>query len=488
MFSRTWLPAPRSNRRWIAKQRQQQAARTDKHQSTAHQRLLPGNSGGIILSDFAGCFGSRRYNPRKRNIDGKLLSMRLGWPIAMVVMVASALVGLNASEAPGHWEQPAANLVDQVAEILGPGQARLTIRNLSSIPTDEIPAIRKLLLQDLKAHGVLASGAESANTIRVTLSESANERLWVAEVVEGNETHVAMVRVEPGATQPAQAASGLALRKQTILTSKEEVLAMLETPVSLVAVEPEEIVIYSHADGGWQVQKRIRIGQKRPLPRDPRAVIVPAQGGDGFTAFLTGTACAGSYQSAQPGSEWMVHCSESDDPWMISGSATAIAVEGAATDTVALKAFYNASRDYFTGMVVPVQSADLPPFYSAALLPRPNGIGWLIEGIDGKVQIVENGVLRPVAAARDWGSDFASLHTGCGAGTQIVVSGSGAAAADSLRAFELPAQEVIPASAPLTMDGTVTALWTAPDGKSVFVVVRDAGDRYEVDRVTALCN
>jgi hypothetical protein len=38
------------------------------------------------------------------------------------------------------------------------------------------------------------------------------------------------------------------------------------------------------------------------------------------------------------------------------------------------------------------------------------------------------------------------------------------------------------------MDGTVTALWTAPDGKSVLAVVRNAANEYEVDRVTALCN
>ena len=59
---------------------------------------------------------------------------------------------------------------------------------------------------------------------------------------------------------------------------------------------------------------------------------------------------------------------------------------------------------------------------------------------------------------------------------------------DSLRAYEVPAQEAFPASAPLTMDGTVTAMWTGPDGKSVLAVVRNAADQYEVDRVTALCN
>jgi hypothetical protein len=38
------------------------------------------------------------------------------------------------------------------------------------------------------------------------------------------------------------------------------------------------------------------------------------------------------------------------------------------------------------------------------------------------------------------------------------------------------------------MEGTVTAMWAAPDAKSVIAVVRKAANQYEVDRVTALCN
>ena len=176
-----------------------------------------------------------------------------------------------------------------------------------------------------------------------------------------------------------------------------------------------------------------------------------------------------------------MHCVESDDPWPISTSVSS-------DNAPRLKAFHSASRNFFTGMVVPALGADLPPFYSASPVPRPDGVRWLINGVDGKVQIVENGALKPVAGSRDWGSDFAALHTGCGAGTQIVTSSSGAAAIDSLRAFEIPAQEAIPASAPLGMDGTVTALWTAHDDNSILAVVRKADDQYEVDRVTALCN
>jgi hypothetical protein len=154
---------------------------------------VPGaHSAGTLFASNNGLFklvGSKRYNSHKRNIQRKLNPMKLCW---LAAVVASGLTGLAANATPSQWEQPAAALAAQIAEILGPGQARLTIRNLSTVSTGEIPAIREVLEKDLKTHGVLASGAESANSIRVTLSENLRERLWVAEVSEGNETRVAM--------------------------------------------------------------------------------------------------------------------------------------------------------------------------------------------------------------------------------------------------------------------------------------------------------
>jgi len=422
--------------------------------------------------------------------------MKLVWLIAMIMSGLAGLMAQTPNVAPSPWEQPAASLADEIAGILGPGQAYLTIRNQSTISSAEISAIRRLLELDLKAHGVLASGAESANTIRVTLSENTRERVWVAEVIEGSETRVAMVHVEPGTQHQAQSSTGLTLRKQTVLTAREEILATLEIADGLVAVEPEQIVIYRHTADGWRERKRVSIGQTRPLARDPRGVIFPSASGDGFEASIAGMVCSGAYQPAQPTGEWTVHCRESDDPWTIvqqpvtdAGTAT----QGTATQmnvsVTPFKAFYNAARNYFTGVVSPSLGIDLPPFYSAAQIIRSTSSApFLFGGIDGKVQIWDGPTLKPIAGTRDWGSDFAALNSGCGAGAQIVASSSGEALTDSLRAYEVPALEAIPASAPLAMEGTVTALWSAPDSNSVFAVVRNAADQYEVDRVTASCN
>jgi hypothetical protein len=425
----------------------------------------------------------------------KTMAMRLIWllispatrihrwgpyrPVGLICLMAALT---TAAQTPGKWEQPAATLADQIAGILGPGQARITVRNLSTIPTDEIAAIRRLLEQDLKAHGVVTSGDESANAIRITLSENVRERLWVAEVIEGKETQVVMVHLEPERPTHTQAASGLTLRKQTVAALHEPLLSALEIQNGLVTLGPEQIVFYARADDGWREQKRVSTGQKRPLPRDPRGILTAAATGAGFEAWLAGAYCTGDSTSLQYGTGWAVHCRESDDPWPILQSANT-------SDPSSLKAFYNAGRNYFTGVLTPSLSVDLPPFYSAALIPRPvGGAALLVNGIDGKVQVVDNNALKTVSGTRDWGSDIAALHSGCGAGTQILASGSGEAASDSLRAYELPALEAVPASAPLAMEGTLTALWTAGDGKSVLAIVQTAANQYEVDRVTALCN
>jgi hypothetical protein len=288
-----------------------------------------------------------------------------------------------------------------------------------------------------------------------------------------------MVQLSSDEEQHAKTASGLTLRKEALFRSNEPVLAALETANGLVVLEPEQIVFETHGPDGWHEQSRVSVGQKRPLPRDPRGILLP-EGGAAFDAWLAGTQCTGLYQPAPSPGQWIASCQPSDDPWPLTPYEQA---------AVPLKAFFNSARNYFTGVITPNIGVDTPPFYSAAWFPRAaGGAALVVGGIDGKVRMIENGDSRQIAGTRDWGSDFAAIHSGCGAGAQIVASGSGEAAGDSLRAYDVPALEVIPASAPLDVGGAVMAIWPAPDGKSAFAVVRSAANEYEVDRVSALCN
>ncbi len=415
------------------------------------------------------------------------------WAMALVVCGLTRLTAYAAQtpQAQSRWAQPAADLAGQIADLLGPGQAQLTVRNLSTIQASEIPAIRKLLEQDLKTRGVLAGGAESANAIRVTLSEDARERLWVAEVVEGSVTRVAMVHVDAVLSSPTTATERIVLRKERMLLNRtaataqdDPILAAAEVSGHLVVMFSDRVSIFTSAAGGWNESNTLLM-EKKPA-RDPRGILIPAADGETFVAYAPGAECEGSYSllsnAGGENSRWTLHCRASDDPWPVYQTADA-------SSAPPLKTFYNTARDYFTGVVTPNVGVDLPPFYTAGMIPRPaGGAALLLAEVDGKVQMVENGAMRTVTGTRDWGSDFAVARSGCGAGTQVIASSSGEAVNDSLRAFEIPALDAVPMSAPLAMDGTVTALWTSSDGKSAMAAVRNAANEYEVDRVTALCN
>jgi hypothetical protein len=407
--------------------------------------------------------------------------------------IGLAMSGAQTGQSSNRWTQPAAELAGQIADILGPGQAQLTVRNLSTIQTSEIPAIRKILEQDLKGRGVLAAGSESANVIRVTLSENAHEGLWIAEIVEGNETRVAMVHADADAATTQAMHEGIVLRKERAgelfgrsgeKIQDDPMLAAAEINGHRVVMFADRISVFSTSAGGWTESNTFAM--ERKLGRDPRGLLIAASDGGTFRAYAPGVECTGSYSLPLNGgaqdSGWTVRCHASDDPWPIYQSPDA-------SSAPALKAFYNTSRDYFTGVVTPNVGLDLPSFYSAGLIPRAaGGAALLLSGVDGKVQMVDNSALHTVAGTRDWGSDFAVVRSGCGAGTQVIVSSSGEAANDTLRAFEIPALDALPASNPLAMNGTVMALWTAQDAKSAMAVVRSAAGQYEVDRVSATCN
>jgi len=398
------------------------------------------------------------------------------------------LLAARSAYAATPWEQPAAQLAAKVAERLGTGQAQLVLTNRSSIPPSEIGPIRHLIEEDLHTHGVIISGAESANTIRVTLSENSRERLWVAEIVEGNQTQVAMIHFDREPASATSTETGLILEKKRLWTSKPEegpILAALETSDQAFVLELDQIVFLNRNPAGWQEQKRWNLGQVRPQSRDPRGLLVMAPEDDILTIVTPGRRCTGNRAASstpgKDGDEWNVFCQESDDPWPIARNAA-----GAPGP---LNAFYNASRNFFTGVLAPNPGTDLPPFYSMIVLPHPTEDRpvLLLTGSNGTVQMMDGNSIKPVAGTRDWGSDIALIHSNCGLGTQILATASGEAENDSLRAFELPSQEAVAVSAPLDLGGTVTSLSTGPDGVSAMAIIRKSNMEYEVDRVTALC-
>ena len=401
-----------------------------------------------------------RYNPPQRMI----FSPR--FVVAAALLLCLLPVPLPAQARATVWDQPAADLAHQIAALTGPGPAKVLVRNNSTLSTAEIPTIRQLLERDLRNAGVLPTVADSATVIRITLSQNLQGGLWVAEVQEGTETRVVMLSVATEEPAAPPTASTLTLRRTLLATEPDPVLDASIIAQRLVVLEPERILVYPAAGAprsaagpaGVTESQIFPIDHARSFPRDLRGRIVPAQDHP-FDAYLPGVLCTGT------GVQLAVSCSESDDPWPITSSQ---------------RAFYNAMRDNFTGVLAPGYGMDLPAFYSAVEIPRATGSATLLNPVAGNVLLIENATAKQVTGTSDWGSDFAVIHSGCGSGAQVLVSGAGAAAAgDSLRAFEVSGREAIPVSAPLPIEGAITAISAAPDGTTVNVIVRrDAPLRY----------
>jgi hypothetical protein len=379
------------------------------------------------------------------------------------------------------WDASATEFARQIAALTGPGSISLTIRNNSSISVDEIPAIRRALLSGLSALGVtVRPAADVATTVRVTLSQSARQGLWVAEVQQGPEVRVAMVSVANTAPAAEPQGTPVLLRKTLLIAQTEPILDAERIALpsdaaatqSLVVLSPEQIAIYHGGENtaAWVKGESLAIEHSRPYPREVRGRLQAAADGT-FKAYLPGVVCSVSQQATS--TAFTISCSDSDDPWPV-GSRSA---------------FYNSGRNYFTGVTIPSAGGDAQPFYSVADLVGKRGAVTVLSEVGGQFRLFDGSGSRALAGSRDWGSDVAAVQSGCGGGAQLLATASGDAMQDSLLAYEVEGHEAIAVSPPLPLDGQVATMWPASGSPGVTIVLeREQPLQYEAYSVSLVCN
>jgi hypothetical protein len=143
-----------------------------------------------------------------------------------------------------------------------------------------------------------------------------------------------------------------------------------------------------------------------------------------------------------------------------------------------VRAFFAASRNFFTGALSPGigKVPNVPSFYSAAALPRSGYTLWALAAVDGSLHLVD-GMTDQANRGGKWGSDLAAVHSSCGTGTQLLVSESGELASgnserDGLSAFEIPDRDPVAASSAVEFDGRIVALWSGSNGNGATAIVR----------------
>ena len=375
------------------------------------------------------------------------------------------------------WAPAENELARKIAAATGPGAVAVDLTNRSRLTSKESDEISRRLHAELEALGVHWVKAEQAvTTVRVSLSESLENYVWIAEIPQGvGGFSVAMVSIRRSdAASFAAETAEFAIRKTALWSQRERILdvAVLEeaaSPTHLAVLDPDKVALYRLADGRWQTEHTMVVSHSHPWPRDMRGRLVLRQD-HLLDAYLPGVFC-----QTPNSAPLTLACHESDDPWPLS-------------TLFPLGGFFASTRNFFTGVLATGirQQTSIGRFYSAVPLPRSNHTLWMFAMVDGQVRILDG--INDQVLRLNWGSDLASLKTSCGSGWQVLAPAIGDNSADSLRAYEMVDLDPSPVSQAVEFSGGINALWIDGKGTTAVAVARDAGTgTYEAFRLAIAC-
>jgi len=408
--------------------------------------------------------------------NARILSMFLFSRAACLIALLTILF-LASPAMASPWQASEIQLARKISAVTGPGAITLDVVNLSSLRKADVEEIRLGLLNELDSLGLHSvSSDQAAATMRIILSETLQDYVWVAEIRQGNsEPSVIMVTMSrPDKAILERPASALALHKALIWTDDNRILDValpVSNPAQMIVLEPESILLYVLQSGHWQQESSLTIAHPRPWPRDLRGRLVLRKD-HLFDAYLPGVLCR-STATAPLG----INCRESDDPWPLS------------PDRSTLSAFFAPTRNFFTGALSPgiQKQTTTARFYSAAPLPRDKYTLWVFATVDGQVHWLD-GMTDQAAGNLGWGSDIVSVRSGCGSGWQILATEKGAGPHDTLTAFDVADREPVVVSPPMEFSGGISALWADADSATAIVVVQNSETgKYEAYRISPTC-
>lgn len=335
-------------------------------------------------------------------------------------------------------------LVHQIMIRMGNGVANVSIsfQNISVLPAEVQESVQNAVFNGFRNAGVRLVKPELAQAqVEITFSEDWQQYLWIANIQQASGSKLVMSKVPRPDHIASSHAPTLTVRKSTVWQQEGPVLDFYQENQTLAILEPEEVAIFSNDSGQWRPRYTLAITHQQPWPRDLRGRLQVNH--SQLTVFMPGTRCNGSLSSPT------LDCRASDDPWQIDGGSTV--------------AFFSSRRNFFTGLLAGNNAgASVVPFFAAATWQTGDSSQWLFSGVDGRTRLYLHDLSAPAAVFTGWGSNIASLHSGCGSGWQALVSSPGdSTRADSIQAFEVSGREAQAVSSSVELSGPVQALWTA---------------------------
>ena len=341
----------------------------------------------------------------------------------------------------------------------------LEFRNMSSLGSAEFASVSTAFQEELQRRSVKILPSDAVARLVVTVTQNPTEYIGVVQIQrkETTETVIEAIGLVKGPAAPEPSFS---------LTLHRELLFSQDGPILDVVLDSEakhafvlgtqEINSYE-----WRGQQWVPTGVEHlPLHRPSQRAEQGLYSGvvvDAAAVYLPGELCRISFVD---GKGW--NCERSTERMPVR------AVSPAAMAGKKLGAWISAAQFEIEGKTKIV-----------------------VTGRDGMARLYEEDA-EPVAVFSNWGSEIASVYSGCGSGWQLLATGKGDwTKADEIQAVDLKDHRAQSVSAAIEFSGPIVALRTpatrtadnaAANARAVAVVRNLQTGRYEAYQLSITCS
>jgi hypothetical protein len=340
----------------------------------------------------------------------------------------------------------------------------LEFRNISSLGSAEFASVSTAFQEELQRRGVKIQGEGAAITVIVSVTQNTTDYLGVVRIQrkEGVETVIETIGTVRGPAAP-QLTFSYTLHRKLLFSQDNPIMDVVlnDDDERAEALGVGQIYGYELRDGQWLSKDTDHFPTRANGGRDLRGFL--GYDIDFQTVHLPGEVCTTSV-SVDGG--WS--CKTSSDPWRVR-TVSDFALAG----------------------------KKLGPWFSAAQFALGVKPEIVVTGQDGMARLYEEGA-EPVAIFPDWGSEIASIKSGCGSGWQLLVTGKmDWTKNDEIRAVEIRQAHAQPVSASLEFPGPLIALHSprmrpvqdTDANESAVAIIRNLQTgRYEAYLVTITCS
>jgi len=208
----------------------------------------------------------------------------------------------SAAQIPPEWNKALDTLANKIAAAAKPARTfSLDVRNISSLNAGDVSSLRQTLVENLTGLGLTMTQRQPADAqLQLTLSESAEDYVWVVEIRRGDARELVMVSAARDiAKNPSSAGPSITLQRKAVWEQAGKILdfGLVSDAVAaggsiLVILEPDKLSFYEYRSGKWQLTGAVAMARARLVQRDVSGRIDLPAG----KAELPDAECSGNFQ------------------------------------------------------------------------------------------------------------------------------------------------------------------------------------------------